>query len=88
MIIVTSDGTPAGTHVFGDNGREIHGITRIEWSIDAKEPRSELRLTLVRGGPVDEGATSPGTVHPMLRETNVTIPATQCKVMLANPAEG
>jgi hypothetical protein len=35
-IRIESDGTPAGTHAFdAKSGVEIHGIRRIEWSIEA-----------------------------------------------------
>ena len=44
MIKIYSDGTPAGTRVFQDNGAELTGITNIVWTIDG---RSEHLATAV-----------------------------------------
>ena len=31
---IVSDGTGPGTHVYDADGKELHGITRVSWSIE------------------------------------------------------
>lgn len=45
MIKIYSDGTPASTRVFQENGIEIRGITSIVWSIAGPDGIAKATLT-------------------------------------------
>lgn len=35
MIRIVSDGTSVGTKIYGEDNREIHGVTAITWTLQA-----------------------------------------------------
>lgn len=43
-VVIDSDGTVSGTHIFGPDGEEIQNVIRVEWEFDIKEkyPRGKI----------------------------------------------
>jgi len=42
---IRSDGTPGGTHVYDEEGEEIHGIQELTVHVDVRRPRATVTIT-------------------------------------------
>lgn len=47
VVRIVSSGLPNGTKVFLEDGSQLSGIRKIEWSVQAGDVAAEVKITIV-----------------------------------------